>query len=150
MHTTVCVILAGAYLRCGWSPIWEVAPAKHFGPILPFHSTNSYFLTLTSRPDGSERLMRVLSGLAIAVIYREGEESDIFLAFMVAYFAWPREARAVPVDRSNVIARLDALDSESLSAVFYCGMAARPSNRPIVRIGDGLIMEPRSKGLDKP
>ncbi len=150
----MCLVLAIAFLGLGWSPIWEVARSKNIGHVLPFHSTNSYFLTLTSMPDGSERLLRVLSTLpkdeAVAVVYREREESDIFLAFMVAYFSWPRPARTVAVDRSNVIARLDALDVEPLSAIFYCGMPARPSDRFTLRIGDGLNMEPRAHGPKNP
>ncbi len=150
LHFAVCAILAGAFLWIGGPPIWAVAREKHFGPVLPFHSTNTYLNSLTSRSDGSEQLLRLLAGLpqdqAIAVVYREGDESGIFLSYIVAYFAWPRVTRAVPVQRVNAMARVNALDAEALSAVFYCGMPARPSARLTIPIGQGFTMEPRSEG----
>jgi hypothetical protein len=137
----------------GWIFLWfgacEIGRLAKVGPVAPFHSTNRYFAPLVGDPAGSEHLLRAISLLpeneAVAVIYRDEEVSDTFLAFIVTYFAWPRPVKSLPINPSNLTSQIQALQAARISATFFCGVKPPPELQPLVRIGDGLTMALRQK-----
>jgi hypothetical protein len=118
-----------------------------FGPAAPFHTTNLYLNFLVGDPAGSEHLLKALAALPekepVAVIFREANDSDTLLAYLVAYFAWPRPIKSLPIDRDNAGSQMQALRATPLSAAFFCGVKPPPHIQSIVRIGDGLAMARR-------
>jgi hypothetical protein len=115
---------------------------------VPFHTTNSYLATAINSRAGSERLLEVFGSLPekepVAVIYRDQEEVDTFIAFAVMYFAWPRKVQAFQVGRDNLTSQLQALADARVSATFFCGMEPPAGTAPLFRIGNGLSVSPRT------
>ena len=58
----------------------------------------------------------------------------------MTYFGWPREIQLVEVNRQNARAKLEALDQNALSAIFFCGIAPPASFRPAIRLGTDLTV----------
>ena len=143
LHTAACGALALVFLGLSVPKVWAAAATWKFGPMLPFHTTNSYLAGLINNRAGSERIMVMLGALPknepLAVVYREGNETDIFLWFMVSYFALPRPVRSVPIRRENAGAELEALRKSQLAAIVFCGVDAPPGMENLVTIGDGLV-----------
>ena len=118
------------------------------GPILPFHSSNNYLARLIDSRTGSEDLLRVFDALPenepVAIVYRGDEERDTFLALMVTYLAWPRKIESFPVNRETAATQMDVLKRAHVTAAFFCGLDAPPQLEPIFRIGNGIIVVPRT------
>lgn len=144
-HSAVCAIAAAAFVCIAAK---HVALSGQFGPVLPFHTTNSYLATTINSRAGSERLLEVFALLPekepVAVIYRDEEEVDTFIAFAVIYFAWPRKVEAFPVRRENLTSQMQALADAPVSAVFFCGVKPPSGTEPLIRIGDGLSLTRRT------
>ncbi|MDQ6656166.1 MAG: hypothetical protein M3Y80_10170 [Verrucomicrobiota bacterium] len=122
--------------------IAAVARTWRFGPVLPFHTTNSHLVGLMKSQAGSERIGEVLATIptdqSLAVVYRDANETDIFLAFVVAYFAWPRTVRSVPIRRENAASELQELRSSHMPIIF-CGVDPPPGLPHLIRIGDRMV-----------
>ena len=144
-HWTVCAIAVAAFVGVAAE---HVALSGKFGPIQPFHTTNSYLATAINSRAGSERLLEVFALLPekepVAVIYRDDEEVDTFIAFAVIYFAWPRKVEAFPVRQGNLTSQVQALASAPVSAVFFCGMEPPPGTASLFRLGNGLSLSRRT------
>jgi hypothetical protein len=114
----------------------------------PFQTTNNYLAAAIKADAASERLLDLFSLLPekapIAVVYREEEETDTFIAFAVTYFAWPRPVQSFPVRRDNAARQLQALAAAPVSASFFCGVLPPPDTERLIRIGDGLAVAPRT------
>lgn len=147
-HAVACAVLGSAFLIVSAPHVWEAIRATSFGPILPYHTTNSYMVTLLNVQDGSERLLLASAALppkrpiAVVLIDRNEEGSAILSSYLVSYFNWPREVHLVPVKRENAARKLLSLDRASLAAIFFCGMDPPPGLQPVIRIGSGLVMVP--------
>lgn len=144
-HATVCLFLGCGFL---WFAGRSLVSPGTPGPISPYHTTDKYFAGLLKTRLGSQRLMQVLGALPanepVAVLFRAGEDEDIFLAYLVAYFAWPRVAQPVPLRGDDFLQQADALHAQPFSAIFFCGVKPPPALQQTVRIGDGLVLEVRS------
>jgi hypothetical protein len=138
--------MACAFVIMGAPRVWEAIRERSFGPIQPYHTTNSYAVALLKVHHGSERLIQVFSALPptrpIAVILLDGNDESIFVGSLVSYFGWPREMRSVPVRRANAARQLQSLDRASLAAIFFCGIDPPAAMPPVIRIGSGLVMVP--------
>jgi hypothetical protein len=134
-----CAFVAGAAPR-----VWEAIGQRHFGPILPYHTTNSYMVGLLKVQDGSERLSKVFAVLSrekpVAVVLPAENEHAIFLGYLVSYFAWPREVRSVPVTRANSAEQLQSVEDSAPGAIFFCGIEPPADRQPVVRLGANLLM----------
>jgi hypothetical protein len=144
--------LGGAFVIISAPHVWEAVRITSFGPILQYHTTNIYMVALLKVRDGPERLLKVFSALPpkrpIAVVLPEGNEENIFVSYVVSYFAWPREVHFVPVKRANAIRQLESLDRASLAAIFFCGINPPAAMQPVIRIGSGLVMVPTSTTME--
>jgi hypothetical protein len=144
-HGAACTIAVAAFVCIAAK---HVALTGKFGPMLPFHTTNSYLATAINSRAGSERLLEVFAVLPekepVAVIYRDDEEVDTFIAFAVVYFAWPRKVEAFPVRRENLTSQMQALADAPVSAVFFCGVEPPPGTAPLFRVGNGLSLSRRT------
>jgi hypothetical protein len=140
-HSAACAIVAAAFV---WVGAKHVALSGKFGPAVPFHTTNSYLATAINSRAGSERLLEVFALLPekepVAVIYRDEEEVDTFIAFAVVYFAWPRKVQAFQVGRDNLTSQLQALADAPVSAVFFCGIEPPAGTEPLFRVGNRLSL----------
>ena len=145
-HAIVCAVLSGAFLIMAVPQVGEALRGTTFGPALPYQTTNSYLSVLCKVSDGSERLQQALDALPpkrpVAVILPDGIEENIFVSYVVSYFAWPREVHFVPVNRANAEHQLQALDRAELAAIFFSGMNPPSGLQPVLRIGAGLVMFP--------
>jgi hypothetical protein len=145
IHGTICALTAAVFV---WIAARRFDFSGPFGPILPFHSTNNYLVYLIQSSHGSEDILAVLDALPktepVAVVYRGDDEKDTFLAFLVSYFAWPRKIESFSVKRANAASQLQRLAQTRVSAAFYCGVAAPAGTAPLVRIGEGLVVAPRT------
>ncbi len=146
--------LGAGFLFLGAPRVWEAVRESHFGPALPYHTTNSYLLSLLKISDGSERLLRVFAALPtsrpVAVILPEGNDDAIFLEYVLSYFAWPREVQSIAVTRANARARLQSLDRDSLGAIFFCKLPPPPELGPRLQIGSSIVMVPLSPKTSAP
>ncbi len=128
--------------------MWDAVRAPGFGPILPYQTTNSYGVGLLRVQDTSERLLRIFSALPpkepVAVFLLDADDRSLFLSYLVSYFAWPREVQSIPVTRANASTHLQALDRTAVAAIIFCGLEPPPTMHPIIRIGSGLAVVPRS------
>ena len=144
-HSAACAIAAAAFL---WVAAKHVVLSGKFGPMLPFHTTNSYLATAINSRAGSERLLEVFALLPekepVAVIYRDEEEVDTFIAFAVMYFAWPRKVQAFPVGRENLTSQMQALANAPVSAAFFCGVEPPSGTEPLFRVGNRLSLSRRT------
>ena len=144
-HTTLCVLLGCGFL---WFAAWEVVQLGRSGPVSPFHTTDKYLDFLIGNRGGSERLTQLMAALPrdepVAVVYRDGEDGDTLLAYLVAYFAWPREAQAVPIRGDNFINQAQLLRARPYSGIFFCGIKPPSSLQRTVSIGNGLVLAPRA------
>ena len=140
-HVAICCILGCVFLGIA---VFKIGRGGKFGPILPFHTTNSYLLGTMKAAAGSERILDLLSGLPtnkpIAIVYRDDEEADTFIAFSVMYFAWPRSVQSFPVRRDNAARQLEALKAAPVSATFFCGVWPPPQTDRLVRISDAFAV----------
>lgn len=144
-HSAVCAIAAAAFVGVAAK---HVALSGKFGPMVPFHTTNSYLATAINSRAGSERLLEVFASLPekepVAVIYRDEEEVDTFIAFAVIYFAWPRKVQEFQVGRENLASQMQALAEAPVSAIFFCGMEPPPGTAPLFRVGNRLSLSRRT------
>src|SRR5687768_11243999 len=101
-HNAVCAIATAAFV---WIAARHVVLSGEFGPVEPFHTTNRYLASTIHSRAGSERLLEVFQSLPekepVAVMYREDEQVDTFIAFTIIYLAWPRKVQAFPLRREN-------------------------------------------------
>ena len=65
-HTSACAVLGCAFVIVSASRVWEVVRVTPPGPILPYHTTNSYLVNLLKVDNGSERLLGLLRASAEA------------------------------------------------------------------------------------
>ena len=97
---------------------------------------------------GSERLLEVFASLPekepVAVMYRDDEEIDTFIAFAVMYFAWPRKVQAFPIKGENLTTQMQALADAPVSAAFFCGMEPPSGTEPLFRVAKGLSLSSRT------
>jgi hypothetical protein len=144
-HLALWAIAGAIFL---WLAALHVDFGGQFGPILPFHSTNNYLARLIGSQTGSEDLLVVFDGLPenepVAVVYRDDEERDTFLALMVTYLAWPRKIEFFPIKRETAAKQIDALKRTHVTATFFCGLDAPPQIGPVFHIGNGIIVVPRT------
>ena len=142
-HTITCVVLGSIFLFCGAS---QVVSIGKFGPVAPFHTTNRYFSFIARDPAGSEHLLRALRELPdkdpVAVVFREANDSDTLLAYLVTYFAWPRPVTSLPTEHNDLRSQATAVRADHVSAVFFCGVTP-PSNLQFTWITPGLAMAKR-------
>ena len=144
----------------GHSATWAIAAAifvgiaaRHvvlsgeFGPVAPFHSMNRQLASTIHSRAGSERLLEVFESLpekeSVAVMYRDDEEIDTFIAFAVMYFAWPRKVQSFPIKHGNLTSQMQALADAPVSAAFFCGMEPPPGTEPLFRVAKGLSLSSR-------
>jgi hypothetical protein len=124
--------------------VWDTIRHGHFGPVLPYHTTNSYMVGLLGVQDGSERLSKIFEALPrgqpVAVVVPDRNEKAIFLGYLVSYFAWPREAHSISVTRANAAEQLRSLKESPPAAIFFCGITPPPDLQPAFRIGTNLVM----------
>ena len=80
----------------------------------------------------------------VAVMYREDEQVDTFIAFTVIYLAWPRKVQSFPLRRENLTSQMQALAAAPVSAAFFCGVEPPPGTEPLFRIGKGLSLSSRT------
>lgn len=140
------ILLGSAFLVWSAPEVWQALRVSKFGPILPYHTTNSYGVSLLQVQDASERLRGAFAGLPpgpVAVVMPEGSDEGIFLSYLIGYFAWPREVHAVAVTRANGVRELQTLERTPIAAIFFCRLEPPADLRPVVRIGSGLVMAPR-------
>lgn len=144
-HSAICAISAAAFVYIAAK---YVVFSGEFGPIVPFHSTDRFLASTIHSRAGSERLLEVFASLPekepIAVMYRDGEEIDMFVAYAVIYFAWPRKVQVFPITRGNLNSQMQALAGAPVSAVFFCGLEPPPGTEPLFRIGQGLSLSSRT------
>ena len=140
-HAAVCVVLGCVFL---WLAIFQIGLGGQFGPILPFHTTNSYLLETIGVNAGSETILNILARLPadqpIAIVYREDEDTDSFIALAVMYFAWPRSVQSFPVRHDNAARQLQALKTAPVSASFFCGVPPPTNTDRLLRISDSLAV----------
>jgi hypothetical protein len=143
-HSAVCAIAAGAFVCIAAR---HVVLSGEFGPVAPFHSTNRYLASTIHSRAGSERLLEVFELLPrtepVAVVYRDDEDVDTFIAFAVMYFAWPRKVQSFPVKLGDRTSQLQALADAPVSAAFFCGAEPPPGTEPLFRLGKGLSLSRR-------
>ena len=144
-HSVIWVIATAAFVGIAAK---HVVLSGEFGPVEPFHTTNRYFASTIHSRAGSERLLEVFASLPekqpVAVMYRDAEEVDTFIAFAVIYFAWPRKVQAFPIKRGNLASQVEALAAAPVSAAFFCGVEPPAGTEPLVRLGQGLVLSPRT------
>jgi hypothetical protein len=144
-HSVICAIAVAVFVCVAAR---HVVLSGQFGPVAPFHSTNRYLASTIHSRAGSERLLEVFALLPekepVAVMYRDGEEIDMFVAYAVIYFAWPRKVQAFPVQRANRASQMQALADAPVSAAFFCGMEPPPGTEPLFHLGKGLALSPRT------
>lgn len=120
--------------------------------MLPYHTTNSYMVSLLGVQNGSEQIVRAFSALPrdkpAAVVVVRGDEESIFLGYLVSYFAWPREVRTIEVTSNTVADRLKSFDRTAVSAIIFCGTNALPEMTPVLPIGSRLLMVPTLSNSD--
>ena len=147
-HACACLLLGLGFLWFSAPEVWRAIRATSFGPVLPYHTTNSYMVSLLGVEDGSERLLRAAAmlppGRPVVILRPDGAGQDVavFSSFLVSYFNWPHEVRLIPVKRENAALQLDSIDRASVAAIFFCGIDPPPGMQPLVRIGKGLVMVP--------
>lgn len=141
-----CAVLGCAFVVVGAPHVWEALRAQHFGPALPYHTSNIYFSGLLHIPNGSERLQYAFSALPpdrpVAVVLRDDDEESTFVGYLVSYFGWPREVRFLPLKPENAAGQLQSLDRAPLGAIFFHGIDPPVTMQPVIRIGSGLVMIP--------
>ena len=122
--------------------------SSDLGPVEPFHTTNRYLASTIHSRAGSERLLEVFQSLPekepVAVMYREDEQVDTFIAFTIIYLAWPRKVQAFPLRRENLTSQVQALANAPVSAAFFCGVEPPPGTEPLFRVGQGLSLSSRT------
>ncbi|MGI9087019.1 MAG: hypothetical protein ACR2HH_04635 [Chthoniobacterales bacterium] len=147
-------ILGTAFLWVSAPKVWEALRPSGFGPILPYHTTNSYGVNLLHVQNASERILAAFAALPpqqpVAVILPEDDERSIFLSYLVGYFGWPREVRAIAITHQNAQQELQKLDHSSIAAIFFCGLEPPAGMRPVMRIGTGLTMVPLTSNPETP
>ncbi|MEP6809985.1 MAG: hypothetical protein ABI992_07060 [Chthoniobacterales bacterium] len=140
-------IFGVAFVLLGAFQIWPTVRGSTFGPVLPYHTTNSYLISLLKIRDGSERLQRALAALPadrpVAVLLPKDDERWIFVGYLIGYFAWPREVQIAPLTKLNAAHELHALDRDSLGGIFFAGFPPPPGFSPALSIGAGLTMVPK-------
>ena len=145
VHTAACAIAAAAFV---WIAVKYVTLSGKFGPMVPFHTTNSYLATAINSRAGSERLLEVFALLPekepVAVVYRDEEEVDMFISYAVTYFAWPRKVQAFPLRRENLTSQMQAIADAPVSATFFCGVEPPSGTAPLFRVGKGLSLSRRT------
>jgi len=146
IHSIVSGAFCGAYLLTSIPIIAPVMTAGRFGPIDPFHSSNSYLEELTQTRHASERILQIVSTLpsskTIAIALPGNDEQGAFVEEIVAYLCWPRELRWVPVANENVEDELRAIDPETLSAVIFWKVKPPSWMPPGVTWGEGITIVP--------
>ena len=144
-HSVICAIAAAAFVSIAAR---HVVLSGKFGPVTPFHTTNRLLDSTIHSRAGSERLLQVFESLPekepVAVTYREDEEVDTFIAFAVIYFAWPRKVQSFPIKRGTLTSQIQALAAAPVSAAFFCGVEPPLGTEPLVRLGQGLSLSPRT------
>lgn len=139
-----CALGAAVFLWFSAPIVWRSLGPHPFGSIAPYHTTDPYFLALLNLPSGSQRLIRSCADLPldrpVSVNYREGNDESLFVAYLVSYFAWPRETRLIPVNRENALARPRELDRATQAAIFFCDLPPPPASAPVISIGNKLVM----------
>ncbi len=144
-HNAICAIAAATFV---WIAARHVVLFGTFGPVEPFHTTNRYLASTIHSRAGSERLLEVFQSLPekepVAVMYREDEQVDTFIAFTVIYLAWPRKVQSFPLRRENLASQMQALAAAPISAVFFCGVEPPPGTEPLFRVGQGLSLSSRT------
>lgn len=144
-HSATCAIAAAAFVGVAAR---HLVLSGEFGPVAPFHTTNRLLASTIHSRAGSERLLEVFESLPekepVAVMYRDDEEIDTFIAFAVMYFAWPRKVQAFPIKHGNLTSQTQALAGAPVSAAFFCGMEPPPGTEPLFRVGQGLALSSRT------
>ena len=140
-HSAACAIAAAVFVCVAAR---HVVLSGEFGPVTPFHSTNRHLASTIHSRAGSERLLQVFASLPdkepVAVMYRDDETIDTFVAFTVTYFAWPRKVQAFPIKRGILTSHMQAAAAVPVSAVFFCGVEPPPGTEPLFHIGEGLSL----------
>jgi hypothetical protein len=116
--------------------------------MVPFHTTNNYLSVAIKSNAASERILELFSPLPanqpIAIVYREDNEMDSFIAYAVMYFAWPRPVESFPIRRNNAARQIEALAAAPVSASFFCGVLPPPKTARLVRISGNLAVALRT------
>lgn len=137
-HVGTCVVLGCVFLFYGAS---EVVRFGKIGPIAPFHTTDKYLDFLIN--DSSEHLLKAFTRLSedepVEVVYSETSDSATLLAYLVAYFSWPRPVKSLQIEHCGFHCQSQTAQAEHVSAVFFCGIDPPPSV-PFDSIGQGLVM----------
>lgn len=144
-HGAVCIVLGCVFLWYGAS---EAVRVGNLGPVTAFHTTDKYMKVVVGDPAGSEHLLQAINALpedeAVAVIFREQNDADTLLAYLVTYFAWPRPVISVPIDHVYVNGQRPTPLPDQWSARFFCGVTPPANLEPRIQIGDGLTIVPRA------
>ena len=144
-HGVACAIAAAVFVCVAAR---HVVLSAEFGPVAPFHTTNRLLASTIHSRAASERLLEVFEMLPekepVAVMYRDDEEIDTFIAFAVMYFAWPRKVQSFPIQHGNLASQIQALAAAPVSAAFFCGMEPPPGTEPLFRVAKGLSFSART------
>jgi hypothetical protein len=147
VHAGLFAALIVSYLVVSTPKVWNACRAPLLA-ITPNHSSDYFLTPLLGAPGGSERLTKAFASLPtntpVAAIIPDGDVESNFTAYLLTYIAWPREVQLVAVNRENASARLEALGRDSLSAVFFCGVAPPAALEPAIRLGRNLVVVPRA------
>lgn len=147
IHKLVWLALITAFLCISGPEIWSGIKPHSIRLVGPNHSTDLYLEMAGGIDDGARRLGGALAVLPpkkpILVLTDVKDPRSVFLGFMTAYLAWPREVSIAKLQGISCEKELRQVNPSSLAAVVFCGDVKIPTWMPRhVSLGEWLAIVP--------